>query len=657
MTSFIGGIPTTRISSLYLQNRLVNQIESDQTNMTQLEDQLSTGYQFQTPSQNPTAAMQVIGLQSLIARNGQMQSNIATSQSYLSQTDSALSGVATLLNSVQSTALSATGSTATADQRTAAAQQVDAAIQQLVSTANQQFSGRYLFAGSASNAAPFTTNSDGSITYSGGNAWLSSYSDVNLTFDTNVTGADAFGGMSQPIQGTALQVAATADTRLADLNQGKGVSLGSITISDGQTTSTVDLSGAATLGDVAAMISAHPPQGRSLSVQITATGLQIQLQPQGGAGPVTGNLTVSEVGSGNTAAGLGILQTNTSGLGGGLLTGTALQPILRSTTALADLTTSDGAALDTSGLQITSGGKTYTVNLAGANTIGDVINRINGCGAGVEAEINQHNNGLDIRSLTSGVDFSIGENGGRTAAQLGLRTFTNATQLSTLNHGSGVNLPASGSPAFTITCGDGATFNVDLTDATTVGQVISAINNAAGGNFHAQLATSGNGIELVNNAPQNGPITINALSTSTAAVDLGLIPAGQTSNTSDTAGIIAGADANPQETDGVFNSLLRLSSAIKSNNTTDIQRTLNLLSGNITSLGLVQSELGAREQGLSTINDQLASEKTNLQSLMSTDYDSDMTQVISQLTAQQVAYQATLQIASRTLGMSLINYL
>ena len=63
---------------------------------------------------------------------------------------------------------------------------------------NQQFDGRYLFAGSNTTVAPFTTTASGDIQYNGNNKNLTSFSDVNLTFATNVTGAEAFGAVSAP---------------------------------------------------------------------------------------------------------------------------------------------------------------------------------------------------------------------------------------------------------------------------------------------------------------------------------------------------------------------------------------------------------------------------------------------------------------------------
>ncbi len=113
-------------------------------------------------------------------------------------------------------------------------------------------------------------------------------------------------------------------------------------------------------------------------------------------------------------------------------------------------TTSGGAGVPfdrTSGLQITNGNKTYTFDFSEAETVEDLLNLINSAGAGVIAEINEEGTAIDIRSRVSGCDFTIAENGGQTARQLGVGTFTENTQLSDLNYGYGVNQWDEGSRA------------------------------------------------------------------------------------------------------------------------------------------------------------------------------------------------------------------
>ena len=193
-----------------------------------------------------------------------------------------------------------------------------------------------------------------------------------------------------------------------------------------------------------------------------------------------------------------------------------------------------GSGLDlANGLQIVNDNQTYTIDTSKCKTVEDLLNAINGAGAGVQAQINPDKNGLEISSLLSGCDFSVGENGGQTASELGLRTFTTSTSLSSLNHGAGVQAyagdPAGGIPAndFTITASDGSQYAISVAGLNTVGDVIDQIDSACGGKVEAQLTSTGNGIELVDTAGGGGNLTVTANSMSSAAAQLGLIPSGQ----------------------------------------------------------------------------------------------------------------------------------
>ena len=53
MSISVNGIPTSNISDLFVRNQLTAKLNSGQTNLYQLETEISTGHQFQAPSQNP----------------------------------------------------------------------------------------------------------------------------------------------------------------------------------------------------------------------------------------------------------------------------------------------------------------------------------------------------------------------------------------------------------------------------------------------------------------------------------------------------------------------------------------------------------------------------------------------------------------------------
>jgi flagellin-like hook-associated protein FlgL len=432
-----------------------------------------------------------------------------------------------------------------------------------------------------------------------------------------------------------------------------------------------------------------------------------------------------------------------------------------------------------SGLQILNGQATHPIDLSLAVTVEDLLNTLNGSPAAVLAEINPDGTGIDVRSRLSGVDFAIGENGGTTATQLGLRTFTEATKLADLNFGRGVNdyegpgaqaeavltfpgaandlvvearqeglawngytvtftagagpvsvawdpvakqidvtfvagattaadvmnafnatpglsgafrmdldttndgpnnqgqglvaagsaVTAGGSSAnadFTITRRDGVSFEIDVHGGQTIGEILDLINNdptnlGSGVPLVARLAASGNGIELVDNSVGPGRLTVTKAFSSTAAIDLGLVPPDQSSNTAPVSpglpDVLTGADVDPRETEGLFTALLRLDDGLLKNDAYEIQRSIAMLDQSTENMNFARAELGARQQGLDALQQRLDSEQTELKQSMSQDYDADFVEVTSNLTARQVAYEAALRWTAQVSQMSLLSYL
>lgn len=771
----ISGIPTTRVSSQWAQQRLLAQVQSSQQQLYRLQQQLSTGRRIELPSTDPVAAMQIVSLQRLLECKEQVQSNLGTTLSYLSMTDTALSSAAHLLADVRGDALTALGTTVTDEQRRAIAEQVEQAIRQLIDTGNQQYRGRYLFAGSNTLVRPFQLSDAQVIQYAGNEKQMLSYSDVDLLSVTNVPGSRVFGAISDPVRGTVdLEPVLTYDTRLSDLRGGRGITPGSIAISDGRHTSIVDLSSARSIGDVAALIRAHAPETRSLDVAITATGLVVQLDS------APGDLSIREVGGGTTAYELGILAE--IGVGNNAIVGKDLDPTLQLTTRLDDIlgvrsravvrsggvdndilleadvrgpqlngttivfvhdptiaagdewvaydpvagaievgihegftrahqvveainaahdlgalpftarldpldarqggvgfipatppgqvagTTAGGSGTEfdrDSGLQIVNAGATHTISLTSATTVEDVLNILNGAGAGLLAEINRDGTGINVRSRASGDDFAIGENGGITATQLGLRTFTGQIRLDQLNFGLGV----ADSPGadFTITRADGVSFEIDVQGAQTIDDVLDRINFhpdnlAAGVPVAARLARVGNGIELVDETGGPGTLAVTRNASSLAAYHLGLIPAGQDGSSAPPAPpgepqVLTARDVHLFETEGVFTALARLQQGLLANDAWTVERAVAMLDGAMLELNLTRAELGAREQGLDVLQTRIDQEQVELERVLSLEFDADMVEVVSKLSAQQVAYEASLIAISKVYQLSLINYL
>jgi len=134
-----------------------------------------------------------------------------------------------------------------------------------------------------------------------------------------------------------------------------------------------------------------------------------------------------------------------------------------------------------SGITISNGTNSATVTLAGPpvlNTVQDLLNAINHSGTNVQAQINAAGNGINLVNPLSGTALRIGENGGNTADQLGIRSFNANTSLAGFNNAAGVSAIAGILPGpkgqITISRTDGTQFSIQADGISTSSQLIAA---------------------------------------------------------------------------------------------------------------------------------------------------------------------------------------
>lgn len=321
-----------------------------------------------------------------------------------------------------------------------------------------------------------------------------------------------------------------------------------------------------------------------------------------------------------------------------------------------------------SGLQITNGGRTYVVDLRAAETVEDLLNALNASGAMVLAEINRQGNGINLRSRLSGSDLMVGENGGSTATHLGLRSLAATTQLNALNYRQGVD-SVEGTD-FVIVRRDGVELAVDVSSAKTIEDVLNLINQHPDNldpatAVMARLAIWGNGIELVDaNAAGPETLVVRRAGGSHAAWDLGLIPRGAEASAAPdplsppgTGERILGRDVNPIETEGVFNTLIRLQQAITLGDVPEIQRLAAMLDDDFDRFSFGRADVGARAQSLDALAMRNADEQVELNGMLSETIDVDMAEAVSEFLARQATYEASLRSMASMMRLSLLDLL
>ncbi len=354
--------------------------------------------------------------------------------------------------------------------------------------------------------------------------------------------------------------------QLSALNDGMGIqTTGSSSLPDIQytlhdgTSGTINLStlnSNSTVGDVIQQIESQ--SGGKLQVSISASGENLVVNDTTAAANPSGTLSISNATGSTAASDLGLVVNATSA---GTANGSQVLGGLN-TVLLSDL--NGGQGLGALGyLKVTDGsGNSANINLAGAVTLEDAINDINGQiqtqnqsaqpgqAVGVTAEVNAAGDGIQLVDTSGGSGPLVaansdsandgGSDGLNTAVKLGfatasapgssttgalnsgdlhLRTVSQNTLLSSYNGGNGV---AQGS--FQITDSAGNTSTINVTSSTqTIGDVINAINRGTSG-VHAAINATGDGIVLTDTANGAGTLSVKEGNSSTAS-DLHLLGA------------------------------------------------------------------------------------------------------------------------------------
>ncbi|MBB6430360.1 flagellin N-terminal helical domain-containing protein [Algisphaera agarilytica] len=642
---------SNRTSSLFSSQQALDRLQQTQRSLAEAQEQISTGQAINRVSDDPSQVASVLLIERRLLEREQEARNLDLASQTLNTADQALGEATNTLIEAKTIALSQIGVGSDADTRNAQSLVIDAQLSSLVDIANTQFNGVSVFGGN--NGAQL----DGQVfeKFLGGVRYIGTGSNLQTDVgafssqDFTSQGRTAFGLFEAEVNNNRdLDPQATGATPLSAITGGtnSGFVPGSLNVTVNATTVSVDLSEADSLDDVATI----------LTDSIT------NIVPGGGAvtvGPVglvvTGNggntVTISDPPGTRTAQSLGL--EGVSSTGGvptaGVDVGVQLTPL----TALASL----GTAVDfASGLVITQGQQTVTVDLSTATTIQDLQNTIADLDLGLRLDIAEGGQELAIVSTVAGLEFSVGENGGSTATDLGIHSFNGDTRLTDLRQGIGL-ITQEGEDDLSIALHDGTTFSVNLDTATTVAEAITLIDAAAGaagvapGDFTVAVAATGTGLVATDNTVGGSDFAITNFGQSHVAEHLGLLENAGAATT------INGEDTATRRVDNAFTDLIILRDSLKNNDESGITLASTQLEDDIDSVVSARAIVGVQAQRLEETRLRNEDQTLQEQSVLSSLKDADLTEVISRYQQLQLQLQASLQTSAQIQQLSLLDFL
>lgn len=641
----------TRTTSLMQSNLMLSRLRLTNSGLFDLQRQISTGKKQSTPSDDPSNVSGILYLRETLGAREQYDENLRHSLAVLNNVDQALSESTNIL--IESQTIASSLINASTEEREAEALVIDAQIKGLLDLANRQLDGVSLFGGNQGAVLGGRVFEEflGGIRYIGSDTNLNADSGTIESHAFTSNGVEAFGALSSRVKTEVdLNPNATAATLIKNLTgaQNLGVRKGEVTVTIDTIPVVVDLSTADTLGDVVTRINDAIDSIDPAAGALAINGAGFELTNNAGH-----TIAIAEVGSGQTAADLGIdLDANVGA--GSTLAGGDLGRKLTLTTELADLAT----AVDfLSGLTITQGDQTRTADFSTASTVQDLVSEIDRLGLGLRLQVNEAGNGLDLISEVSGLRLSVGENGGTTAEDLGIRTYGLATELSAFRDGLGIE-PVEGEDDFQITLNDGTNFAVDASGLGTVDELITAIETAATGagltlgvDFSVSLATAGNGLVFQDNTVGATGFTITRVGQSSVADQLGILKEDGTATT------FQSSDNATVRVENVFTHLTDLRNSLLNDDTLGITLAASSLDTDNRSVIQARATVGVRAQRVEQQQQRSQDLKLMEETLLSDLQDADLTEVITRFQQLQTQLQASLQIGAQNLQLSLLDFL
>lgn len=183
-----------RVTQHAVTSLMLAGLQGNQSRLSTLEQQLSSGKQINKPSDDPVGTDQAMRFRTDISRNSQYQRNAQDGLSWLGTADNALQSGVTILQRLQTltTQAASTGS-GNATSRAAIATEVASLKQQMLGVANTTYLGRPIFGGTTPNAAAYTQDANGVVTYQGDSGAVMRTVSDDTQVQVNIGNTAAFG--------------------------------------------------------------------------------------------------------------------------------------------------------------------------------------------------------------------------------------------------------------------------------------------------------------------------------------------------------------------------------------------------------------------------------------------------------------------------------
>ena len=269
-----------RISTLQAYDASLQQLQKRQTELSEAQQQLTTGRRVNRASDDPTAAARAERALASVSRVTADQRGVEASKALMSQTESSLGDASDLLQRARELIVAAGNGSYGDAQRKSVATELQGIRTQLLSVANRSDgSNGYLFGGQGSSQAPFI-DAPGAVQFRGtsGQSQIAGTEGLPITVDGGATWLSARTGNG------VFETKVTTSTGSATIDVGSVVNPSALTGStyDLQFTNTAGVVTYSVLKDGAATAQANVAYQAGTAIQIDGMAVTVAGTPANG---------------------------------------------------------------------------------------------------------------------------------------------------------------------------------------------------------------------------------------------------------------------------------------------------------------------------------------------------------------------------------------
>ncbi|MEW6712163.1 MAG: flagellar hook-associated protein FlgL, partial [Candidatus Riflebacteria bacterium] len=144
-----------RVTNQYIINSFINQINRNNSELSNTQIKVSSGKNFSRPSESPTASALSMLYKTEIVENKQFSANVDNANQWYQNIDASLTTVETAIQRVRELAVQGANDTLVQADRDAIAEEINEILLHLVDVGNTNVAGQYIFAGHDVDKKPF----------------------------------------------------------------------------------------------------------------------------------------------------------------------------------------------------------------------------------------------------------------------------------------------------------------------------------------------------------------------------------------------------------------------------------------------------------------------------------------------------------------------